>query len=45
MEKLPEAMSYYNEALTLPLYPNLKKSQQNKVITELKTLIDISQDK
>ena len=45
MEKLPEAMSYYHEALTLPLYPNLKKSQQNKVITEIKTLIEISQDK
>ena len=45
IESLPEAMSYYHEALTLPLYPNLKKSQQIKVITELKTLIDVSQDR
>jgi len=45
VEKLPEAMSYYHEALTIPLYPSLRKSQQSKVIIELSNLIGASQEK
>ena len=45
MEKLPESMSYYHEALTIPLYPGLKQSQQKKVIVELGNIIGGSQDK
>ena len=42
VENLPEAMSYYYEALTIPLYPSLKQSQQRKVIVELSNLIGVS---
>ena len=42
VDKLPEAMSYYHEALSIPLYPGLKQSQQRKVIVELSSLIDVS---
>ncbi len=45
IDKLPEAMSYYHEALTIPLYPSLKQSQQRKVIVELSNLIGDSQEK
>ena len=45
IEKLPEAISYYYEALTIPLYPSLKQSQQRKVIVELSDLIEASQEK
>ena len=45
IEKIPEAMSYYHEALTIPLYPSLKQSQQRKVIVELSNLIVSSQEK
>ena len=45
VEKLPEAMSYYYEALTIPLYPSLKQSQQRKVIVELSSLLGASQEK
>jgi perosamine synthetase len=45
VENLPEAMSYYHEALTIPLYPSLKQSQQRKVIVELSNLITASQEK
>jgi len=31
----PEAMNYYEEAISLPLYPELSKEQQNKVISIL----------
>ena len=41
VEKLPEAMSYYYEALSIPLYPGLKQSQQRKVIVELHNLIGL----
>lgn len=43
IENLPEALSYYHEALTIPLYPSLKQSQQRKVIIELSNLIVASQ--
>ena len=39
VEKLPEAMSYYHEALTIPLFPGLKKSQQFKVVLELQNIL------
>ncbi len=39
VENLPESMSYYHEALTLPLYPYLKISEQRKVIDTLRYLI------
>ena len=45
IEKIPEAMSYYHEALTIPLYPSLKQSQPRKVIVELSNLIVSSQEK
>ena len=32
---LPEAMSYYEEALTLPLYPSLRFREQERVIENL----------
>jgi dTDP-4-amino-4,6-dideoxygalactose transaminase len=40
VDKIPESMSYYQEALTIPLYPHLKKSEQCKVIDELKSIIN-----
>lgn len=36
---IPEAVSYYQECLTLPLFPDLKKSEQKKVIKEITKLI------
>lgn len=43
VDSLPEAMSYYQETLTIPLYPNLRKSHQRKVIAELSHLIHANQ--
>ena len=45
VENLPEAMSYYHEALTIPLYPSLKQSQQRKVVIQLRNLIGAYQEK
>ena len=45
VESLPEALSYYHEALTIPLYPSLKQSQQRKVLMELNDLTGASQEK
>jgi len=42
---LPEAMSYYHEALTIPLYPSLRKSHQRKIIVELSNLIGAHHEK
>lgn len=36
---LPEAFAYYEEALTIPLFPSLKKYQQKKIIRVLESLI------
>jgi UDP-4-amino-4,6-dideoxy-N-acetyl-beta-L-altrosamine transaminase len=36
---IPEAVSYYQECLSLPLFPDLKISQQRKVIRELSKLL------
>ncbi len=35
----PEAELYFKEALTIPLYPDLTKSQQNYVINQLERII------
>jgi perosamine synthetase len=38
-DRIPEAMSYYNEGLSLPLYPKLDKSQRKKVVRVLSQLL------
>ncbi|MFO1525277.1 MAG: UDP-4-amino-4,6-dideoxy-N-acetyl-beta-L-altrosamine transaminase [Turneriella sp.] len=35
-EDFPETMKYYSRTVTLPLYPGLKKSEQEKIIAEVK---------
>jgi UDP-4-amino-4,6-dideoxy-N-acetyl-beta-L-altrosamine transaminase len=42
IEKIPESMSYYQEALTIPLYPHLKRFEQRKVIGTLQSIINSS---
>ena len=37
--KLKNAKSYYEEALSLPVYYSLKENEQEKVIKELKYII------
>jgi len=37
--QFPEAEQYYNEAISLPLYPDLKKYEINKVIETLKDIL------
>jgi len=39
LSEIPEALSYYEEALTLPLFPGLRRSEQKKVIIELSRLL------
>jgi UDP-4-amino-4,6-dideoxy-N-acetyl-beta-L-altrosamine transaminase len=39
IETVPEAMSYYHDCLTLPLYPRLRKSQKNRIVTKLNQLL------
>jgi UDP-4-amino-4,6-dideoxy-N-acetyl-beta-L-altrosamine transaminase len=39
ISNIPEAVSYYEECLSLPLFPNLSKSQQKKVVKELAKLL------
>ena len=36
---IPEAVSYYEECLSLPLFPDLGKSKQKKVVRELAKLL------
>jgi dTDP-4-amino-4,6-dideoxygalactose transaminase len=36
---LPEAMSYYHDTLTIPLFPTLRKSQQRKIVWSLENII------
>jgi len=36
---IPEAVSYYEECLTLPLFPDLNRSEQKKVVRELAKLL------
>ncbi len=38
----PEAMRYYEEAISLPMYPGLSEQQQNYVVDTLKEAISIS---
>ena len=38
-DKLENAKSYYDEALSLPLYYSLKEKEQEKVISELKKIV------
>jgi perosamine synthetase len=38
-DEIPNAMNYYQECLTIPLYPGLRKSQQKKIIKKIITLI------
>lgn len=40
LTEIPEAISYYQEALTLPLYPYLKHSDQKRVVFELSRFLD-----
>lgn len=39
MENLPEALSYYYESLSIPLYPKLRRSQQRRVVHALNRLL------
>jgi perosamine synthetase len=39
VEKLPNAMEFYNQILSIPLYPTLSRIKQRKVIVALKTII------
>jgi dTDP-4-amino-4,6-dideoxygalactose transaminase len=39
LNEIPEALSYYEEALTLPLFPDLRRSEQKRVIAELSRLL------
>ena len=34
-EEIPNAMNYYQECLTIPLYPGLRKSQQKKIVKKI----------
>jgi dTDP-4-amino-4,6-dideoxygalactose transaminase len=34
----PEAECYYNEAISLPIYPSLSEEQQDHVITSLRSI-------
>ena len=39
-EEFPNAIHYYNETLSLPIYPALKRSEQNYIIKQLKIALD-----
>jgi perosamine synthetase len=38
-EDIPQAMEYYSECLTIPLYPNLRNKDQKKVVKEICKLL------
>lgn len=38
-EDFPEAMSYYDEAISLPLFPTMSESDQNKVVKVLSEVV------
>lgn len=40
--KYPEALHYYEEALSIPLYPNLRKSRQKYIVRTLLQLLESS---
>lgn len=39
ISNIPQAISYYHECLSLPLFPDLKASQQSKVMRKLANLL------
>ena len=39
-EDFPQAMSYYRETISLPMYPTLTDAQQNYVVNNLKAMIE-----
>ena len=39
-EDFPEAMRYYQEAISLPMYPNLTVDEQSKVVKALKKALE-----
>ena len=39
-EDIPNAVSYYFKALSIPIYPGLKSSQQDKVIAEMVKILN-----
>ena len=39
ISEIPNAFSYYEEALTIPLFPSLKKREQRKIIKLLEDLV------
>ena len=42
MEMLPEATNFYSQALTIPLFPELKRREQEKVITAILKIVRAS---
>jgi perosamine synthetase len=40
LDEIPEAISYYEEALSLPLFPDLGRSAQKKVVVALSRLLN-----
>jgi UDP-4-amino-4,6-dideoxy-N-acetyl-beta-L-altrosamine transaminase len=40
-EAFPEAMQYYREAISLPMYPTMSESQQSEVIQVLKNVLGV----
>jgi perosamine synthetase len=39
IESFPEALSYYHESLSLPLFPRLRRSQQKRIIRVLNQIL------
>ena len=39
-DEIPHAMNYYQESLTIPLYPGLRKSQQKRIIEKILSSIN-----
>ncbi|MFM1757425.1 MAG: UDP-4-amino-4,6-dideoxy-N-acetyl-beta-L-altrosamine transaminase [Actinomycetota bacterium] len=39
-EDTPNAVSYYFKALSIPIYPGLKTSQQNKIVGEIEKILN-----
>jgi len=40
-EDFPEAMNYYREAISLPMYPNFTSREQSKVVSALKEALSL----
>lgn len=39
-QDIPNAVSYYFKALSIPIYPGLKTSQQNKIVAEIEKILN-----